>query len=578
MSDKLSDSQITQNKTEKIMNVINERCSYYRANPHRFCEDFLGIHLKLFQKILLWAMMHYDAFYFVAARSLGKTYLVALFGVCRCILYPGTKLVACSYTFKQGKEIILKVTDDFMQKSSLLRNEISKVSVGQNDCCIYFKNGSFMKVVVAGESARGTRSNILIIDESRMVPQATVDTILRPMNGSPRQPGYLKYPEFSHLQEMNKEMYMSSAYYAASEMYDKVKSYAANMLNPKLKYFIVDLPYMISIKEGLLLRQQIENEMSEVTFNDISFSMEREGLFYGSSSDAFFDFRVLNNRRVLEDALFDLEYYHTNNIKVPEKQKGEIRIVSVDVALMASKKHDNDASCLTIHSGIPTSSNNYMDNVIGVDTKEGLTTDELGLRVMRYFYQYDCDYIVLDTNGVGLSIFDYLTLDRFDPMYNQTYGALNCINDETMASRCKIKSAPKVVFSIKANSKLNNDMALMLRAGFQNENINLLVSDANIEERLSKIRGYGKLSEASQVKMKMPFLQTTFLINELVNLEHDVSNGYIKVKEKNNMRKDRFSSLEYGYYILQELSKKLKPKSENEDILSLFSSRAPKRR
>lgn len=507
-----------------------------------------------------------------------KTYLVALFGVCRCILYPGTKLVACSYTFKQGKEIILKVTDDFMQKSSLLRNEISKVSVGQNDCCIYFKNGSFMKVVVAGESARGTRSNILIIDESRMVPQTTVDTILRPMNGSPRQPGYLKYPEYAHLQEMNKEMYMSSAYYAASEMYDKVKSYAANMLNPKLKYFIVDLPYMISIKEGLLLRQQIENEMSEVTFNDISFSMEREGLFYGSSSDAFFDFKILNNRRVLADALFDLEFYRTNNIKIPEKQKGEIRVLSVDVALMASKKHDNDASCLTIHSGVPTSSNNYMDNVIGVETKEGLTTDELGLRVMRSYYQYDCDYIVLDTNGVGLPIFDYLTMDRFDPMYGQTYGALNCINDEAMAARCKVKSAPKVIFSIKASSKLNNDMALLLRAGFQNENINLLISDANVEERLSKTRGYGKLSESSQTKMKMPYLQTSFLINEMVNLEYDVANGLIKLKEKNNMRKDRFSSLQYGYFILQELSKKLKPKSETQDILSLFSSRAPKRR
>lgn len=71
MNNKLTDSQISQNKTDKIMGVINERCAYYRANPQRFCEEFLGIHLKLFQKILLWAMMHYDAFYFVAARSLG---------------------------------------------------------------------------------------------------------------------------------------------------------------------------------------------------------------------------------------------------------------------------------------------------------------------------------------------------------------------------------------------------------------------------------------------------------------------------------------------------------------------------
>ena len=141
-SSKLTDKQIKQDKTDSIMNTIAERCSYYRANPQRFCEEFLNIKLKVFQKILIWAMMKYDAFYFIAARGLGKTYLVALFSVIRCILYPGTKIVAASYTFKQGKEIILKITDDFMQKSPLLRNEISRVSTGQNDCFVYFKNGS----------------------------------------------------------------------------------------------------------------------------------------------------------------------------------------------------------------------------------------------------------------------------------------------------------------------------------------------------------------------------------------------------------------------------------------------------
>lgn len=159
----LTDKQISESKTNSTMRTIAKRCSYYRSNPSRFVEDFIpGLSLKWFQKILLWAMMNYDAFYFIAARGLGKTYLVALFAVCRCILYPGSKIVACSYTFKQGKEVVLKITDDFMQKSPLLRNEISKTSTGQNDCAVYFKNGSWIRVVVAAESSRGARSNILI--------------------------------------------------------------------------------------------------------------------------------------------------------------------------------------------------------------------------------------------------------------------------------------------------------------------------------------------------------------------------------------------------------------------------------
>lgn len=66
-----SDEQIRQDKTERIMNTVAERCSYYRANPQRFCEEFLNIKLKLFQKIIIWAMMHYDAFYWIAARGIG---------------------------------------------------------------------------------------------------------------------------------------------------------------------------------------------------------------------------------------------------------------------------------------------------------------------------------------------------------------------------------------------------------------------------------------------------------------------------------------------------------------------------
>ena len=498
-----------------------------------------------------------------------KTYIVALFSVCRCILYPGTKIIAASYTFKQGKEIVLKITDDFMQKSPLLRNEILKTTTGQNDCFVYFKNGSWIRVVVAAESARGARANILIIDESRLVSQKIVDTILRPMNAAPRQPGYLNKPEYAHLQEMNKEFYLSSAFYAASEMFEKVKAYTANMLDPKLNYMVCDLPYQLSIKEGLLMRQQIINEMSEATFSDITFMMEREGIFYGSADNALFDYKTIEGRRIIGDCLFGLDHYRLTKAKMPEKKNEEIRILSLDIALLASKKHNNDASAFIIHSGIPTSTNDYIDNVVNVDTCEGLTTEELGLETMRRFYQYDCDYLTIDANGIGQAVLDYIMgADRYDPVYNETYGALNVMNNPDLEDRCKVKNAPKVIYAIKANARSNNDMTLALRAGFQNGYINLLLSDTNIEEKLSKIRGYGTLSEIQQANMKMPYIQTKLLINELIIFIHETRNGLIKVKEKTGMRKDRYSSLQYGYALLQELSKGLKPKSNNDDLLT----------
>lgn len=577
---KVSDAQLKKNATDRLMNTVAWYAGYYRANPQRFCKDVLNLNLKLFQKILIYMMMCSDCFMFLASRGLGKTYLVALYCCVRCILYPGSKIVVTSATYKQAREVVLKITDDFMKKSSILCSEIEKYSTGQNDTYVRFKNGSWMRVYVASENSRGARANCLIIDESRLISQKIIDTIFVPMLSSPRQPGYLSKPEYAHLQEMNQQFYLSSAYYQSSELYEKAKAYTANFFNDNLKYFICDLPYQLSIKEGLLMRQGIENEMSEQTWSPITHSIEREGLFWGAGEDAFFAFKDLDKSRILKESLHDLNYYRSMKIKIPEKKPGEIRIESVDIALLASRKHDNDASAILIGSAMPTSSNNYICNLNYIETEEGLRTEELGLKVMRYYYQYDVDYIALDANGIGQAVLDYLMDDHYDTEYGVTYRALNCCNNEDLAIRCRSKNAPKVIYAIKATSKSNNDMAIALRAGLQNGYINLLCHDADIEDYLAEtIKGYGKLSEIQKVKLKLPYIQTTLLIDEMINLDHDISNGLVRVKEKSGSRKDRFSSFEYLYYVVTELSQKIKPKEKVDikDYMKVFRVKAPRR-
>lgn len=576
---KLTDKEIKQNKTDKMMHTVIKRASYYRANPQRFVSELLNIHLKIFQKILIYAMMKYDYFYFIAARGIGKTYLVSLFACVRCILYPGTKIVAFSATFKQGKEIVMKITDDFMIHSPFLCNEIKRTSTGLNDCGVWFKNGSWIQVRVAGETSRGARSNVIIGDESRMIPRKIYDTVMRPMNSSPRQPGYLNNPKYEHLKEMNKEFMMSSAWYKASEMFETVKAYTANSLDDRRNYFICDLPYQLSIAEGLLMRESIENEMSEETFSEISFMMEREGKFYGSSEDALFKFDIINKHRVLQDSLHVLEFYKETGLQIPKKQANEKRILSLDVALLASKKHDNDASAFIINQCFFANDNYPISNISCIDTKEGLLTEELGLRLMRYFYQYDIDYVGLDCSGIGQAILDYCMQDRYDPLYGCTYKAMTTVNNDDLAIRCKVKDANKCIYAIKASAKQNNDMCLALRAAIQNGYINLLLSENDMDEKWQKVfKGYNKLSDNNKALLKLPYYQTSALIDELINLDHEISNGLIKVKEKSGMRKDRYSSLEYNYYVVDQIRLKQKrSRPATTDIMKYFSVRAPKK-
>lgn len=512
----------------------------------------------------------------------GKSWLIALFCIIRCILYPGTKIVVTAGVKSQAAEVLYKIKDDFCKNyqwgSANLLNEISNISIGQNNAEIEFKNGSWIKVKTSNDNARSARANILITDEFRMVDLNIINTVLRRFLTAPRQPGYLSKPEYSHLIERNKEIYASSCWYSSHWMMDKIKAYFINMMSGAKKYFICSLPYQISILEGLLSREQIEDEMSEADFDEMTFLMEMEALMYSDSDGNFFTYSDISSRRKIKNAFFPLELYNQKDMSVPRLSAGEERILSVDIALMSSKRNANDASSLIINSAIPISDTEYTSNIVYMQNYEGLTTDELGIIVMRYFYKYKCTQLVIDTNGQGLGVFDFVIKDQYDPQTGETYKALNCCNDDEMASRCKVKDAKKVIWSIKAGSTFNNEMCILLRNGFQNGKINLLVHEFEGEEYIkSKIKGFNRMSPSEQAMYKIPYIQTSLMINELINLDHEVKNGQIRIKEKSGMRKDRYSSLGYNYWVLNQMMRKKKPKNINsKTIADMLASQTKK--
>ena len=561
-------TEIEKDKQQKIMETVAWRAGYYRNNPHRYVIDVLGLSLKWFQQILLWCMMHYNFVMYLAARGQGKTYLTALFCCVRCILFPGTKIVVSSGTLKQANEVLLKIQDDFMKQSSILRSEIEKCNIGQNDASIYFKNGSWIKTRTSSENSRSARANCIVVDEFRMVDETVINTVLRKFLTSPRQPKYLQKPEYAHMQERNKEIYMSSAYFKSSWAYRKAQSYTLNFFDDTKKYFICGLPYQVSVREGLLSRSQLEDEMSEADYNELVQQMEMECLWFGDTDGSLFKFDELTARRRLRKAFPPLSFCN-DKITIPKLTATGKRILSIDVALMQStKKKKNDASAIFINDLIQVNDTAYQSNFVYGETFEGLKTDELGMIVMKYFYEYQCTDLVLDTNGIGLGVYDFITKDQICQENGKRYQAMTCINDKDMAERCKVRDANKVVWSVKANANFNNEICVLLRNGIQNGKINFLIPEQDADSSLKEIyKGYFKMSPTEQAKLKMSYIQTTFAVYELIKLDHEVKNGNIKVKEVEGMRKDRYSSIAYSYWCACQLELKLKPKTQDTQSL-----------
>ena len=576
-----------QARRERVIEGMAIWGSYYRENFDIFVEEYLQLDfLKWFQTMLLVMMNRSRVFLWIAARGMGKSFLIAIFAVARCILYPGTKVVITSGTRGQSINVLEKIQTELMPVSPNLRNEIdmNKTKFSGQDAKVMFKNGSFIKVVTASDNARSNRANILIVDEFRMVKKDTIDTVLKKFLTSRRMPPYRELTEAQrkaeYAKEPNKSCFLSSAYFKDHWSFNKMLDTFKLMLDDSKTDFVCGFPYQLSIQEGLLFPEDVESDMLETDFNEIKWSMEMEAMWFGDEDGAFFDFDSISKNRRIKYAMYPDKLANllgnSQKVRIPPKQNGEKRILSADVALMSSNKHNNDATAIFINQMLPSKQGRYTSNIVYGDSCEGLHTEDQALVIRRLYDEFSCDYIVLDCTGLGLGVYDALVRDIVDPDTGEVYPALSCCNDPEMAARCTTKGAEKVIWSIKATPKLNSDCAVLLREGFRSSKIRLLMTEYDADSLLADIKGYSSLSSMEKISLQMPYVHTTLLINELVKLQHEESGGRVRVFERSGMRKDRYSSLSYNYYVALQLESKLGKQRSNNFESDMFLYRPPK--
>ena len=69
MVQKRTAEEVANDKAAQIMNAVAKWCSFYRANPHRFCKDYLNLELHPFQVVLLFMMNLATNFCFIGSRG-----------------------------------------------------------------------------------------------------------------------------------------------------------------------------------------------------------------------------------------------------------------------------------------------------------------------------------------------------------------------------------------------------------------------------------------------------------------------------------------------------------------------------
>lgn len=519
---------------------------------------------------------------FICARGLSKSYTTAVFLCARAILYPGQLIIVSCTTKEQSRALVReKISKELMKQSPMLRKEIKDIKVGTNETCVYFKNGSTIQAINASENTRGLRCHILVIDEYRMIKGEfeTLNSVLKPFLNCVRIPKfksredskYINYPS-----EENQTIYLSSAWYGDHWSYDLYKEHREKMLNGE-DWFTCNLPYQLSAHHGLLTKRRVEDIISSENMSDMSFQMEFEALFYHNNDHSFFKPTDMLPLRTLEYAWYPPtidEYVLNKNKDISKKPyylkpivKDEMRVLSCDIALMDSKNgKNNDNAIFTFFRCIPKNEN-YIAEVLHQASYEGAKAKELALYIKRLYYDSQCEYIVLDCAGNGISVLDELGEITVDTERGETYPPLKAMNEDRYMERCGYPNAQKCIYCIAGNQKLNHEIATQLKTSFQNKTIKLLKNQMEAEDF---IEGFATMTPQQQADKLLPYIQTSLMQNEIICLEYEVKQSYIRVYETGRNRKDRYSSLSYGNYFIRLQEKKLQKRSKKKSSINLW--------
>ena len=570
---------LSPNKRERLDEGIKIWVSFYRQNIHRFAIDYLGIQLKPFQVVLLYMIERNLKSCLITSRGLGKSWLIALYCCCRAILYPGQKIIVSCETKEQSRNLIReKIVNELMNMSPNLRKEINprEIKIGTNESYVKFKNGSTITAINASENTRGKRAHILVVDEYVQIKNGfdTLTKILQPFLQVVRQPKYLQNPKYAHLQEENKQIYASSAWYADHWSYDLYKDYVEKMLIGESS-FVCNLPYNIALKYGLMTQKRLDEIMNDPNLSEEAFLMEYSAMFYDLGDGAYIKpSDIINNRTIVKPWYppTDIEYIAEKgkrNISWKEDRtsKQELRVLGCDIALAQGDKNDNTVIHYSV--SIPKG-DKYITEVRYSEAINGGTAKAIALRLKQLYFDGDCDYIVMDIAGLGLAVLDALGEYTFDTERDIKYPPMCCFNKEDKKERCGYREAMPCIYGIVANEEINNAIAVTLKASLNNHTLKFLVNEFEGEDWLNENKNFQMLEASEKVRLMYPYVQTTLTQMEIIKLQTEITRKGIKLVEFGSNRKDRYSALAYMNLFIREKENELKKPKNRGNFIDLW--------
>ena len=544
---------LSEERVRAIIPVARQYISYWREYPDMFVDFMAGkwlpnppketLNLFFYQRVFLRAAMRYKYVYAVFPRAYSKSFLSVLILMIRAVLYSGSKLFVTSGGKEQASGILKEKVQEICTLVPGFAREIDwgrgKTLESKDYCKYIFKSGSYIDNLGASEKSRGKRRHGGLVEECVSVDGTILNEVIIPvMNVSRRLPDGTSHDE----EVLNKsQIFVTTAGWKNTFAYDKLIQMLVGQITRPDLFCIMGGTWRIPVLMHLLDKNFVRDLKLDGTFNESSFDREYESKWSGTIEDAFFRAEQFDRNRILKQP----EYEYSGR-----SMKSAYYILAVDVG----RKGCDTVVC--VFKVTPQTAGVSLKTLVNIYTLHDEHFEDQAITLKKLFYKYKARRIVIDGNGLGIGLVDYMVKTQIDPDTNETYPDFGVENDEEnyykkfRTDSCEFDA----MYIIKANAPINTEAHANAQTQLSSGKVKML-----IDERVAKVKLMGTkrgqdMKPEERAEYLKPFTLTSILKEEMMNLREENEGVNIILKQANkSIKKDKFSAFEYGlYYIKQE--------------------------
>lgn len=539
--------------------VIRDYVAYWREYPDKFVDFLCGsnpenFHLFFYQRVFLRAVMRHRYAYATFPRAYSKSFLSVLVLMIRCILYPGSHLFVTTGGKEQAAGIAREKAEEICKLIPGMKNEIDwsrgATKASKNMVEYIFKNGSKLDIIAAQQSSRGKRATGGLMEECILIDQTLLNEVIIPTMNVDRR---LADGSRQEDEPVNKsQIYVTTAGWKNSFAYEKLIQILIQQITEPGSAIVLGGTWRVPVMEKLLRKSFIEELKLDGTYNDSSFAREYESEWSGDAENAFFSAEKFDKHRVL----LQPEYEYSGR-----STKSAFYVLGIDVG----RKGCTSEVC--VFKVTPQAQGASLKTLVNLYTWDEEHFEAQAINIKKLFYKYKARQVVIDANGLGIGLVDFMVKDQIDPETGELLPNFGVSNDEENFYK-QFRTADTEIdamYLIKANAPINTEAHSYVQTQLSSGKIKFLIDENQAKVKLMSTKMGQQMDNDKRADYLKPFTLTTILREQMLNLVEENEGVNIILKQSSrSIKKDKFSAFEYGlYYIKQEEDKKKRRKKRN---------------